>query len=190
MDWLLAGVAARPSRRGKHPAGPMRGFDLEYADPPPNGRKLGIAYMRRNDLAARRYAAILVLLESGRPLIEACCEVANRLDKTTATEGRVKSISTGFAKCCNRPSLDRDSWLPFFVTGFNNWLNWEIKEGLFDNGICLEDFEDVLEQHAEWTFGNHENAVRFVRQHMKLVARAIMFLAPRIERERLNEQAR
>lgn len=146
--------------------------------------------MRRNDLAARRYAAILVLLESGVSLKEACYDVANRLDQTTVTESRVKSIGTAFAKCRNRPSLDRDSWLPFFVAGFNDWLNWEIKESLFDNGVRLEDLEDDLERHAEWTFGNHEKAVRFVRQHIKLVVRAMTFLAPRIERERLNEQTR
>lgn len=187
VDWVLADIAERPSR-GKNPADPIRGVYIEYGpDPHPNKRgksgiRKGPAHMRGSDIVARRYVAVVALQEPGRSLKEACAEVAIRLHGAAASLEKDQSIKTGFEKCRNKPF--RDSWFPNWVTMFNDWLNWEIKENLFDKGIPFEDLEDSMRGHAEKMLGDHWKAMRFSKRWQKLALRAVKLLAPRIEKER------
>ena len=187
IDWVLSHAAKRNSR-GKNPNEPIRGIWTEYSAPrDPKGRgkartvSHGPAYMKRNDWTVRRYAAILALEQSGRSHKEACFDVGLRIYGQYVSPGKVSSIATGFAKFRKSRNPWREGWVNALVTGFHDWLNWEIKENLFDRGIRLHQLLLVMRRHAEWTWHDRRSALLFLKQYKILVLRAVVLLGERLE---------
>ena len=193
VDWVLADIAKRPSR-SKNPTRPIDGVWIGYGpDSNPKGRgKAGIrkgpAHMRGSDIVARRYVTILALRQSGRSLKDACFMVAERLSGATTPQQKVvESIKTGFTKCRNP---FRHAWLGYWIAMFDDWLNWEIKDNLFDHGVPLHDLCEVMVYHSEKVWGDRRRAVRFLKPYKELVLRAVVLLGRRIEKEQQYEQTR
>ena len=193
VDWVLADVAKRPSR-SKNPTRPIDGVWIGYGpDANPKGRgkagtRKGPAYMRGSDIVARRYVTILALRQSRRSLKDACYIVAKRLSRGTKPQQKaVDSIKTGFIKCRNP---FRHTWLSYWITMFEDWLNWEIKENLFDHGVPLHDLCKVMVFHLEKSWGDRRRAILFLKPYKELVLRAVILLGRRIEKGQFHEQTR
>jgi hypothetical protein len=183
IDWLFLGASNRRSS-SKNPSTPMRGFWLDYDQPDPRRRgkggiRKGPAYIHQGDLVVRRYAAIFVLRESGRTLKAACSEVAERVYGRAATLQKCKSISTSFLQCRNP---FRNFWVDAFVNGFGEWLDLEIKANLFENGWRFSDLKSVVELRAKRVYDDTKERMKFVSRWEELAARAVLLLAPKIEK--------
>ena len=193
VDWVLADVAKRPSH-GKNPTRPIDGVWISYGpDSNPKGRgKAGIrngpAHMRGSDIVARRYVTILALRQSGRSLKDACYMVAERLNGgTKPLQKTVDSIKTGFMKCGNP---FRHTWFGYWIGAFERWLNWEIKETLFERGVPFDDLCEGMASHLEKSWGDGRRAILFLKSYKELVARAVILLGRRIEKGQFHEQTR
>jgi hypothetical protein len=193
VDWVLADVAKRQSR-GKNPTCLIDGIWVAYGpDHNPGGRgkaglRKGRGQQRGSDIVARRYVTILALQRSGRSLKDAFFIVAQRLNGGSILQQQsVESIKTGFLKC---RSPFRHGWLDTWATLFNDWLNWEIKENLFDHGVPLHILLKVMVFHLERAWGDRRRAVLFMWPYKELVLRAVVLLGRRIEKEQCNEQTR
>ena len=136
--------------------------------------------MRRSDLAARRHVAILALRQANWTLKEACNHVAKRVCGDRSWAALANSIKTGFEKYS--PSYPVAWW----ITGFYDWLNVEIKENLFDHGNSISDLFTVMEFHAERVFADRQKAAAFVERYKQLVARAVILIGRRIDRSALR----
>jgi hypothetical protein len=71
-----------------------------------------------------------------------------------------------------------------FVQGFNNWLNWEIRENLFENGVPFSELAATMRLHSAKRLGDRRKAVRFFERWKELALRAVVFLGARVEKER------
>jgi len=183
LEYLFCGTAERPER-GKNPTAPIRGPWIRYPIPVPSergkaGTRKGPASIHGSDLVERRYTAIVALRHSGKTLEEACTDVAILLHGRNVSPRKIESISTSFHKY---RSPYRGTCLCKWVSGFYEWLDWDIKANLIDRGMALELYIAHWKTNAE-RWGNRPQALRFMRRFRQLVPRAKTFVERTMEEE-------
>jgi hypothetical protein len=137
--------------------------------------------MHGSDAVARRNAAILALLKSGRTLNEACTDVAFLLLQCRdVSPGKIKAIAAEFHRCRTKDRAEFNAARPW-VEMFNDWLLWIWKTVLNDRvPLCV--LWRVMQHHLEANIGyDRRRAIRWLSRHKAVMVRAIVFLGRGLE---------